>query len=143
MYSQGTSSRVRVMTYAGEGKIILTTKVRLKLHGKMLKLLPIEEDLNNSSRFSFPVPPKWRSFTGTLTLSHSGQISILLSGDNHLFFHTKVEQDLQGVTLYQSNLTQNYLVYGSVPSNTITWEEPLISTTINTVFIKTLTIQDL
>ena len=43
----------------------------------------------------------------------------------------------------QSNLTQNFLVYGSAPSNTITWEEPLISTTINTIFVKTLTIQDL
>ena len=139
MYSQGTSSRVRVMTYAGEGKIILTTEVRLKLHGKMLTLSAIEEDLNNGSGFFFMVPPKWRSFTGTSTLSGSSQISILLGGDNHLFFPTEVEQDLQGVALYQSNLTRNYLVYGSVPS----WEEPLISTTINTVFIKTLTIQDL
>ena len=49
MYSRGTSFRVRVMTYTGEGKIILNTEVRLKLHGKMLKLLAIEEDLNNSS----------------------------------------------------------------------------------------------
>ena len=38
MYSQGTSSRVRVMTYPGEGKIILTTEVKLKLHGKTLRL---------------------------------------------------------------------------------------------------------
>ena len=57
MYSQGTSSRVRVMIYAGEGKIILTTKVRLKLLGKMLVISAIEEDINNGSGFSFPVPP--------------------------------------------------------------------------------------
>ena len=143
MYSQGTSSRVRVMTYAGEGKVILTTEVKLKLHGKMLKFSAIGEDLNNSSGFFFPVPPKWRLFTGTSTSSHFGQISILLGGDNHLFFPTEVEGDLQGVALYQSNLTQSYLVYGLVPSNSITWKEPLISTTINTVFIKSLTIQDL
>ena len=99
MYSQGTSSRVRVMTYAGEGKIILTTKIKLKLNGKMLKLSAIEEVLNNSSGFSFPVSPKWRSFTGTSTSSHSGQISILLGGDNHLFFPTEMEQDSQGVAL--------------------------------------------
>ena len=45
--------------------------------------------------------------------------------------------------MYLSNLTQNYLVYGSVPPNIITWTEPLISTLTNTVFIKALTIQDI
>ena len=85
------------MTYAGEGKIILTTKIKLKLNGKILKLSAIEEDLNNSSAFSFPVPPKWRSLTGTSTSSHSGPISILLGGDNHLFFPTEMERDSQGV----------------------------------------------
>ena len=58
MYSRGTSSRVRVMSYAGEGKIILTTEIKLKLHGKTLNLSAIEEDLNNGSGFSFPVPRK-------------------------------------------------------------------------------------
>ena len=95
MYSQGTSSRVRVMTYAGEGKIILTTEVKLKLYGKMLRLSAIEEDLNNGYGFSFPTPLKWRMLTGTSTLSHSSQISILLGGDNHLFFPTEIECDLK------------------------------------------------
>ena len=132
------------MTYAGEGKIILTTEIKLKLHDKMVKLLAIEEDLNNGSGFSFPVPPKWRrSLTGMSTSSHSSQISILLGGDNPLFFPTEMERDSQGVALYLSNLTQSYLVYGSVPPNTITWMEPLISTSTDTVFIKALTIQDL
>ena len=45
--------------------------------------------------------------------------------------------------LYLNNLTQNYLVYGSVPPNIITWTEPLISTLADTVFIKALTIQDI
>ena len=35
------------------------------------------------------------------------------------------------------------MVYGSAPSHTITWVEPLIFTSINTVFVKTLTIQDI
>ena len=86
MYSQGTSSRVRVMTYAWEGKIILTTKVRLRLNGKMLKLSAIEENLNNSSRFSFPTPTKWRRYMVTPTSSNSGKISILLGGDNRVPF---------------------------------------------------------
>ena len=34
------------------------------------------------------------------------------------------------------------MVYGPVPSNIITWLEPLISSSIKTVFIKALTIQD-
>ena len=46
------------MSYAGEGKIILTTEIKLKLHGKTLNLSAIEEDLNNGSGFSFPVPRK-------------------------------------------------------------------------------------
>ena len=70
MYSQGTSSRVRVMTYAGEGKVILTTEVKLRLNGKMLKFSAIEEDLNNGSEFSFPTPSKWKTFTRTSNSSH-------------------------------------------------------------------------
>ena len=61
--------------YAGIGKIILTTEVKLKLNGKMLKLSAIEEDLNNGSGFAFPIPSNWRTFTGTQTSTHSGQIS--------------------------------------------------------------------
>ena len=87
MYSRGTSSRVRVMTYAGKGKVILTTDINLNLNGHLLKLSVIEENLNNGSGFFFPVPSKWRSFLGTSTFSHSGQVSILLGGDNHLFSH--------------------------------------------------------
>ena len=143
MYSRGTSSRVRVLSYAGEGKVILTTEIRLKLHGKLLRLSAIEEDLNNSSGFSFQVPAKWRSSTGTTTSHHSGQISILLGGDNHLVFPTEIERDSQGVALFQSNITKKFLIYGSVPPNIITWTEPLISSSSSTVFIKSLTIQDI
>ena len=49
-------------------------------------------------------PPKWRSFTGTLTSHHTGQI--LLGGHNNLFFPTEVERDPQWIALYLSNLTQ-------------------------------------
>ena len=73
---------------------------------------------------------------------NTGQISILLGGDNHLVFPIEVEQDSQGAALYQSNLTGKFLIYDSVPSNTITWIESLISTSINTVYVKSLTIQD-
>ena len=86
MYSLGNSNRVRVLTYAGEGRVILTTKVKLRLNGYVLKLSAIEDDLNNGSGFYFPTPPKWRTYTGTSIMSHSGQISILLGGDNHLVF---------------------------------------------------------
>ena len=55
---------------------------------------------------------------------------------------TEVDYDPQGVALCYSNLTQNHLVYSPVPSNTITWMDPLTSTTINTVFVKSLVIQD-
>ena len=58
-------------------------------------------------------------------------------------FPSEVERDDHGVALYQSRLTQNYLIYGSVEPCTITWTDPHVSTSIKTVFIKSLSIQDL
>ena len=132
MYSLGTSSQIRVMTYAGEGKTILTTAVKLKLPGTTLTLTTIEEDLNNGSGFSFPVPSKWRSQVGSSTSQHSGQVSILLGGDNNFYFPKEIERDSQGLALYQSKLTSNHLIYGPSSPNTITWwsqssHPPLIS----------------
>ena len=143
MYTLGTSSKVRLMTYAGKGKNIIITAVKLKIRNKTLKLSTIEDDLNHGSGFSFPVPHKWRSLTKTTTSQHTGRISILLGGDNHLFFPTEIERNTRGMALYQSNLTQNYMVYGSIPSNTITWEDSLISSSTNTLFINKLNVQDI
>ena len=47
MYSLGSSSQVKIATSAGEGKVVLTTAVKLRIQGKTLKLSTIEEDLNN------------------------------------------------------------------------------------------------
>ena len=47
------------------------------------------------------------------------------------------------LALYLSNLTLNYLIYGSIPPNIISWTEPLISNLSDTIFIKTLTITDI
>jgi len=143
MYTLGPSSKVRLVTYAGEGKTILTTEVKLRLHGKILRLSVIEENLNNGAGFTLSVPFKWRSIAGVSTSHHDGQISILLGGDNHLAFPTEVERDAKGMALYLSNLTGNYILYGSAPANTITWEEPTISPSPNTMFVKLLSVQDL
>ena len=51
MYSLWKSSFIKVITYAGEGKTILTTAVKLRLPGKTLKLSTIEEDLNHGTGF--------------------------------------------------------------------------------------------
>ena len=99
MYSLGSSSQIRMITYAGEGKTILTTAVKLRLPGATLTLSAIEEDLNNGSGFSFPVPSKWRSLVGSSTSQHSGQVSILLGGDNNFYFPKEIEQDSQGLAL--------------------------------------------
>ena len=122
MYSLVPSYKVRVLTYSGKGRVILTTEVKLKLLGKTLRLATIEDDLNNGSG---QVPDKWRSFTGTSTSQHTGQVEILLGGNNNLFFPSEIERDSQGMALYRSNLTQGYMVYGSVPSNIVTWGAPL------------------
>ena len=42
MYSLGTSSQIRVMTYAGEGMTILITAVKLRLPGTTMTLSAIE-----------------------------------------------------------------------------------------------------
>ena len=143
MYTLGTSSKVKLMTYAGEGTIVLTTEVKLRLHGKVLRLSIITEDLNNGAGFTISIPPKLRSTTGASTYHHDGQISILLGGDNSLVFPTEIEQDSRGMVLYQSVLTKNYIMFGSVPTSTITWEEPILSSTTNTRFVKFLAVQDL
>ena len=105
MYSQGNSTRVRVLSYAGEGKVILTTQIKLKIFGQVSKLSAVDEDLNNGSGFSFPTPRKWRPYTGTSTTSHSGQISILLGGDNHKLFRSEEERDDDGVALFRSKIS--------------------------------------
>ena len=142
MYSLGNSSQVKIMTYAGEGKIVLTTTVKLRIQGKTLKLSTIEENLNNGSAFSFSIPTKWRSFTKSSTSNHDGQVSILLGGDNLLSFPTEIERDSLGMALYRSTLTNNYMVYGAVPSKLITWSEAPLAHTVNTVIINALSVQD-
>ena len=95
------------MQTAGEGKVILTTQIKLKILGQVLTLSAIDEDLNNASGFSFPTPSKWRPYTGTSTTSHLGQISILLGGANHKFFPSEEERDNDGVALFKAKSQVN------------------------------------
>ena len=108
-----------------------------------MTLSTIKEDLNNGSGFSFPVPSKWRSLVGSLTSQHSGQVSILLGGDNNFYFPKEIEKDSQGLALYQSKLTSNHLIYGPISPHTITWSEPIISSSIKTLFINSVNVQAL
>ena len=63
MYTLRTSSKVKILTYAGKGKVVLTTEVKLRLQGKTLKLSTIKEDSNNVSGLFFSIPSKWRTLT--------------------------------------------------------------------------------
>ena len=56
---------------------------------------------------------------GSLTAQHSGQVSILLGGDNNFYFPKEIERDSQGLALYQSKLTSNHLIYGRITENII------------------------
>ena len=69
MYSLGSSTQVKIMTYAGEGKVVLTTTVKLRIKGKTLKLSTIDENLNNGSPSPSPSHP-----SGGRSLSHQRQI---------------------------------------------------------------------
>ena len=130
------------MTYAGEGKVVLTTTVKLRIQGRTLKLSTIEENLNNGSAFSFSIPTKWRAFTKSSMSNHDGQVSILLGGDNLLSFPTEIERDSLGMALYGTTLTNNCMVYGAVPSKLITWSEVPLANTVNTMIINALSVQD-
>ena len=123
MYSEGNSTRVRVLTYTGEEKIILTTEIKLKLFGHVLKLSAIEEDLNNRSCFSFPTPT--------------------LGGDNHKFFPSEEECNDDRVALFRSKISQNFLIYGPFNLCTITWSDPINTNTFNNICINTLSIHDI
>ena len=46
------------------------------------------------------------------------------------------------MALYRSTLSNNCMVYGSVPSNSITWSEAPLTNTVNTVIINALSVQD-
>ena len=81
MYSIGDTTKLRVLTYASEGKTISTTEVKITLNGFLLKLSTINVDLNKGSVYSFSTPAKWRACTGNLITSHSGKVSILLGSD--------------------------------------------------------------
>ena len=143
MYSKGNSTRVRVLTYTREGKIILTNEIKWKLFGQILNLSAIEEDLNNGSGFSFPTPNKWRLYTGTSVTSNSGQISILLGGYNHKFFPSEEERDNDGVALFRSKILQNFLIYGPVNPCTIICTDPINTNTFNNICVNALSIHDL
>ena len=98
--------------------------------------------MNNGSGFSFPTPSKWRPYTGTSITSHSGQISILLGGDNHKFFPSEEEHDDYEVALFRSKISQNFLIYGPVYSSIIAWSDPINTNTFNNICINALSIQD-
>ena len=125
-----------MLTYAGEGKILVTTAVKLKVNRNMLKLHAIEAE----PAFSFPSPDRWKAYTGERITSHSGKISILLGGDNHKVFPVEVERDLWSVVLYRSKLSQNHLIYGPVDAEIITWSDPEDEAYINSVCVKSLSL---
>ena len=47
------------------------------------------------------------------------------------------------MALHRSNITENYMVFGPIPSYRITWRKPITSTTVNTLIINKLHIKDI
>ena len=143
LYSMGKTTRLQVLTYAGQGKIITTTAVRLNLNGFMVKLSAIDADLNDGSAYSFPTPPKWRACTGKLKTSHSGQVSILLGSDNHLVFPKEEKRDDEGAALWRSIITPQAITDGSIGPEIITWIDPVHKFNINTICIQSFSIHNI
>ena len=75
--------------------------------------------------------------------SHSGQISILLVGDNNKLFPSEEEQDYDRIALFRSKISQNFLIYGPVNPSTITWTDPINTNTFNNICVNALSIHDL
>ena len=141
MYSLGSSSQVKIMTYAGGGKVVLTTTVKLRIQGKTLRLSTIEENLNNGSAFSFTIPAKWRAFTRSSTSSHDGQVSILLGGDL-LSFPTEIERDpWVWPSIAVLSPTTAWSTEPSLPT-ALPGPRPPFAHTVNTVIINALSVQD-
>ena len=143
MYSIGDTTKLRVLTYASEGKTISTTEVKITLNGFLLKLSTINVDLNKGSVYSFSTPAKWRACTGNLITSHSGKVSILLGSDNHLVFPKEEGPDDEGAALWRSIITQKAIINGSIDQKIITWTDPESGFNINTVCIQSFSIHSL
>ena len=91
----------------------------------MLKVVVVDANLDSGSAYSFPTPPKWRTYTGHKVTSNSNRVSILLGGDNFLNFPTEVEHDKWGAGLFKSKFSDKFIIIGSVKPSTITWSTPV------------------
>ena len=77
-------------------------------------MIPVDTNLSSGSELSFPTPCRWKGHTGNDITSHSGKVSILLGGDNFIYHLATVASDKWGVTLLQSKLSNQHIIFGPV-----------------------------
>ena len=130
-YTTGKTSWINLLPFTGKGSTVLTTEVTLKLNKFKLQIYAIEDELNHTSAFSIVMPNQWRACSRNSQLSHSGNISILLGGDNFHAFPKEQDRNSSGTALFKSEITNRYLIFGRPSSKIATWKEPAGSTTSN------------
>ena len=130
MYTVGKTYQINLLPFAGKGSTVLATEVKLRLNKFKLHLYAIEDKLNNTSAFSISMLNQWRACTGNSQLSHSGQISILLGGDNFHAFPKEQDRNSTGTTLFKSEITNKYLIFGCPNSKIFKWKEHVRNITI-------------
>ena len=119
-YSLGNSNMINLLAYNGTSEVLPATEVKLYLGNQVIQLTAIISNFNNGSAYSFPTPHKWRKYTKCSTTSHSGKVSILLGGDNFSCFPLNIEEDKRGVTLLESRLSGQHIIYSPVNPSSLT-----------------------
>ena len=61
----------------------------------------------------------------------------MLGGDNYDYHPTKIDRENLGATLLQSQLSNQYIIYGSVDPEIITWSQS--TSHVNSVCVKAVT----
>jgi len=87
--------------------------------------------LSTIPQYMYSLGPSYKmkvlTYSGKARVIHTTEVKLMLFGKTLklTMIDSEIERDSQGMALYRSNLTQGYMVYGSVPSNIVTWVEPL------------------
>ena len=119
-YSLGNSNMINLLAYNHTGELLPATEVKLYLGNIIIKLIPVDANLNCGSAYSFPSPAKKRKYTGRDVTSHSGKVSILQGSDNYPCYPPVIEEDRWGVSLLRSRLSGRHIIFGPVNPSSIT-----------------------